>query len=371
MAWRLAKSLETLRAQINAAAPHRSKVSDGTIGDVAHRNRKSDHNPLPNGAVLALDITHDPGGGCDANSIAESLKASGDRRIKYLIWNKRIWNPSVNPEWRRYSGANPHTMHVHISVKQTASLYDDPGEWLVVVEPSTVPVAVDTPRPTTKPTLRQGSKGTAVRELQQILGVTVDGDFGPKTKAAVIAFQKAQGLVGDGIVGPYTHEALLEKGASTSPETPPVGSLDSEPRWAINFLESLGWPKLVSTALAAHLIWESGGSAKKPATIVWNAHGDKGSDGKYHSHGAPQWNDRHGRWQAYEAFAESRGTAWEDRESQLRYLDHELRTTEKGVAKRLREASTIEEATRIAVDFWRPSVPHLDKRLAIARSLDT
>ena len=33
MGWRLAKSLEGLRAQINAAAPNRSKIADGAIGD--------------------------------------------------------------------------------------------------------------------------------------------------------------------------------------------------------------------------------------------------------------------------------------------------------------------------------------------------
>ena len=37
----------------------------------------------------------------------------------------------------------------------------------------------------------------------------VDGDFGVKTKAAVMAFQKAKGLVQDGIVGPKTWSKLL------------------------------------------------------------------------------------------------------------------------------------------------------------------
>ena len=42
-AWRIAKSLDTLLAQLNALAPHRSKLSDGSIGDAAHatRDRKS------------------------------------------------------------------------------------------------------------------------------------------------------------------------------------------------------------------------------------------------------------------------------------------------------------------------------------------
>jgi murein DD-endopeptidase MepM/ murein hydrolase activator NlpD len=47
-----------------------------------------------------------------------------------------------------------------------------------------------------------------VRELQQRLGVAVDGDFGPITLSAVRAFQATHGLVVDGIVGPATRAAL-------------------------------------------------------------------------------------------------------------------------------------------------------------------
>ena len=38
--------------------------------------------------------------------------------------------------------------------------------------------------------------------------VSIDGKFGPNTKAALIAFQKAHGLVTDGIAGPKTRQAL-------------------------------------------------------------------------------------------------------------------------------------------------------------------
>lgn len=61
-----------------------------------------------------------------------------------------------------------------------------------------------------------GSSGRAVKNLQLILNNrgyncgTADGDFGSKTKAAVIAFQKAQGLGADGIVGTKTWTALFK-----------------------------------------------------------------------------------------------------------------------------------------------------------------
>lgn len=65
-----------------------------------------------------------------------------------------------------------------------------------------------------QPTLRQGSRGAAVTRLQTRLTALrydvggVDGIFGPSTHHAVVAFQKVNGLVRDGIVGPRTWAAL-------------------------------------------------------------------------------------------------------------------------------------------------------------------
>jgi hypothetical protein len=59
-----------------------------------------------------------------------------------------------------------------------------------------------------RPTLRHGDQGEAVKDLQNLLGIQADGDFGPKTKGAVTAFQKRKGLLADGIVGRATWAAL-------------------------------------------------------------------------------------------------------------------------------------------------------------------
>lgn len=217
MAWRLAKSLERLRAQVNAAAPSRSKVSDGTIGDAAHASRSSDHNPYikdgGTGVVRALDLTHDPKGGLDSYALAEALRASADPRIRYIISDHKIAN-SGQP-WRGYSGSNPHSHHVHVSVSETKSLYDDTRDWQIgmgkapIVQRVTAAVKnVIAPKPTAYPLLKRGSKGEFVRELQGLLKIEVDGDFGPKTLAAVKKFQRDNKLVADGIVGAYSWRAL-------------------------------------------------------------------------------------------------------------------------------------------------------------------
>lgn len=148
---RLAKSLEVLRAQINAAYPRRSKASDGWIGDAAHRATKSDHNPNPSGVVCALDITHDPKSGCDSYKLAEALRLSKDPRINYIISNRRICSSTVVPwTWRKYSGANAHTQHVHISVRQVPTIYDNPAPWKVSI-PAAEAVARPEPRPPVVP----------------------------------------------------------------------------------------------------------------------------------------------------------------------------------------------------------------------------
>ena len=140
--YRLAKALEELRSAVNAKAPHRSKASDGWIGDASHQTRGSDHNPWVRegamGIVTAIDVTHDLAGGCDANKLAESLRAGKDARIKYIIWNRRIANRdpmggAAAWAWRPYGGKNPHNHHCHISVRQEKMYYDGTGAWSVQV----------------------------------------------------------------------------------------------------------------------------------------------------------------------------------------------------------------------------------------------
>ncbi len=207
MTWRLAKSLETLRKQINEAAPKRVKTSDGTIGDAAHSSRASDHNPV-GGVVHAIDITHDPQNGVNCNLIATALKGSGDPRIKYVIWNKFIWNPDVSPDWRPYSGANPHNKHIHVSVR-AGRLADDTGPWSWG-GPKPMPEAAPAE---SRPMLRQGVTGEAahVARAKQALiaALQKEAGFGPLMDGLTRGFQKQHGLDPDGRIGAYTWEKLI------------------------------------------------------------------------------------------------------------------------------------------------------------------
>lgn len=69
------------------------------------------------------------------------------------------------------------------------------------------------------PVLALGDRGPAVRDLQRRLGVTIDGDFGPETRSAVVEFQDHAELPVDGIAGSRTWGAL--RSDDPGPAVPP------------------------------------------------------------------------------------------------------------------------------------------------------
>lgn len=217
MAWRLARALDTLRAQVNAKYPTRSKESDGSIGDEKHSARTSDHNPDDNGVVRAIDITHDPKDGFDSYVFADMMLKHQDPRLKYVISNRRIGSGPAGPQpgvWRKYTGINPHNHHCHISVVADAR-GDDPRLWDIDMEDAPAVDKDAKPYDPPPPTLRKGNRGAQVMAMQMRLNfhgarLNADGDFGPVTFAALKSFQGAVGLVADGICGPMTWAALLK-----------------------------------------------------------------------------------------------------------------------------------------------------------------
>lgn len=99
--------------------PNRRKTSDGICSSPTHRKQSpnSDHD-----FGNAVDLSDDPANGCDAHRLADLLSKANDPRVKYIISNRRIWNPSRDKPgvWRPYSGSNPHTLHIHVSIHSHA-----------------------------------------------------------------------------------------------------------------------------------------------------------------------------------------------------------------------------------------------------------
>jgi hypothetical protein len=104
-------------AEATRLFPNRRTASDGMLPSPAHvmQNPNSDHND-----GHAVDVTHDPGNGCDIHKMANGVRghcaAGQERRIAYIISNARIASPRSEWRWRAYTGSNPHTLHAHFSL---------------------------------------------------------------------------------------------------------------------------------------------------------------------------------------------------------------------------------------------------------------
>lgn len=139
--WHLDKGLGTLKRQYEDAYPG---IVIGTIGDTAHQNEPSDHNPEEDGSVDAIDPMIGPHfTTADAEREVDALVKSRDRRIAYIIWDRRIISSTVSPwKWRRYTRSDPHTGHFHLSVNDKHET--DGSPWKIAKK--VVQVAGDTIR---------------------------------------------------------------------------------------------------------------------------------------------------------------------------------------------------------------------------------
>lgn len=212
MTWYTAPALKSLLAEINSAHPNRSKASDGFVGDTAHSARKSDHNPDydSGGVVRAGDFTAK-----DIDTAKLIAVAKADPRTNYIIFSRKIYDaPSFKA--RDYTGSNPHTRHVHISLKHTKAA-ESAGSWgygkAKPAPKSSQPAAG-------AKTLSIGNSGSEVLKFQKEMNKAFpsyskfkpDGKYGPYTVEVVKAFQRRTGLVQDGVIGPKTRAKLAQYG---------------------------------------------------------------------------------------------------------------------------------------------------------------
>lgn len=120
-------------------------------------------------------------------------------------------------------------------------------------------VFIETPDVAQAAVLKQGSRGDSVKTVQQklirwgYLKGSADGIFGAKTKAAVIAFQKKNGLTADGIIGTRTAQALgiSLSGTTSSSSSLSASSTDLNLLARVVYGEARGEPYTGQVAVAA------------------------------------------------------------------------------------------------------------------------
>lgn len=141
----LIASLAKLRDEFNAIAPARDKTSDGWIGDTAHQQESSDHNDDETGnvpihdadslhEVHAIDVDRDLRlADVTMEDAVQFLltrcKSGAETRLRYIIFNRRIWEASNGWRQRTYTGKNPHDHHAHYSNSYDSSKESNTRSW--------------------------------------------------------------------------------------------------------------------------------------------------------------------------------------------------------------------------------------------------
>jgi hypothetical protein len=152
----LIPSLKTLFAEFDRIAPSRSHASDGDIGDTAHQAEVSDHNDDEIGKVPIHDADHiHEVHAIDVdNTLRESdltmekcvqfllarCRSGAEKRLRYIIYNRRIWSASSGWVQKKYTGASPHTEHAHFSGSYETAHEASTASWHL----EDIPVALTT-----------------------------------------------------------------------------------------------------------------------------------------------------------------------------------------------------------------------------------
>lgn len=151
--WILIKCLKRMFADFDVIAPGRDHASDGSIGDTAHQEEVSDHNPDETGSVPihdadhinevhAIDVDNNLTGGPSMEAVVQFIlgrcRSGAETRLRYIIYNRRIWEADNDWRERAYTGSSPHTEHAHFSASYTTSKEADDASWHL----GSIPVAL-------------------------------------------------------------------------------------------------------------------------------------------------------------------------------------------------------------------------------------
>lgn len=199
--WTLIPCLVALFGEFDRIAPSRDHASDGSKGDAAHEQEVSDHNPDETGRVPIHDADHvNEVHAIDVdNTLRESdltmekvvqfllarCRSGAEKRLRYIIYNRRIWSASSGWVQKTYTGASAHTEHAHFSASYVSNLEASTASWHL----EDIPVAL-TPGDITKITAIVKS------EVQALVAVTNQGDP-PKPESPVGHAANVQRMPGD------------------------------------------------------------------------------------------------------------------------------------------------------------------------------
>lgn len=153
-AWELVPCLGQLRTELNRIAPDRDKTTDGTIGNAAHQLNVSDHNDDEVGRVPirdadskhevhAVDLDADlrePNLTMEmvVQHVLARCRSGAEKRLRYIIFNRRIWEAANGWRQRAFAGDSPHTEHAHFSASYETKHEASTASW----ELEAIPVAL-------------------------------------------------------------------------------------------------------------------------------------------------------------------------------------------------------------------------------------
>jgi hypothetical protein len=203
--WVLIPCLKVLFAEFDRIAPSRDHASDGSIGDLAHQNEVSDHNRDEEGSVPIHDADHiNEVHAIDVdNNLRESdltmekvvqfllarCRSGAEKRLRYMIYNRRIWSASSGWVQKTYTGASPHTEHGHFSASYETLLEASTASWRL----EDIPVALTA---ADKEWIESRLDQRAREDLEDITALI-------EKQAATVAFASGGGQhspVGDGVL---------------------------------------------------------------------------------------------------------------------------------------------------------------------------
>ena len=199
--WHLAPSLAQLRREINARWPNRDKSTDGSVGDLSHAARASDHNPNSRRSVNAIDIDED---GIDAWGLVDL--AITDPRVNYVIYERKIWQRKHGFKPRPYSGINAHTKHIHVSIIQSVAAEQNTAPWGIAKIGASSGIKPSTGGTTTKPSTTNPNPNQSEEDelmalsketLNQIATAVLTVPVTANGKKAALVQHMAEGFVDD------------------------------------------------------------------------------------------------------------------------------------------------------------------------------